>query len=123
MKISALALALCLALAGCDDVALSVVCRGEPHPSLVMSVFDAAGTAVTHQSQGWYTVGATTDSLRHRAPEEGVTQLVAFGPAGVYQLRVRAAGVPELRMPNVLVEDGDCGPATRYLDVQLPMGE
>ena len=34
MKISTLlAPALCLALAGCDDMALSVVCPGEPQPS------------------------------------------------------------------------------------------
>lgn len=123
MKISTLAPALCLALAGCNDMALSVVCSGEPQPSVVLNVFDANGVHVGHQAQGWYTVGVTTDSLRHRNPGDGTTQLAAFGPAGVYELRVQFTGLPELKMPGVVVEDADCGPGTRYLDVQLPLGE
>lgn len=120
MKISTLlAPALCLALAGCDDAPLSMVCPGALQPSVVVNVFDAAGTPITRQARGWYTVGATTDSLRHRNPGDGSTQLAAFGPIGVYQLRVQPTGHAELSLPNIRVEEGACGPGTRYIDVQL----
>jgi|GEM_PF-5028865 len=124
MKISALLAApfLCLALAGCNDLAVSVVCPSEPRPSVVLSMFDAAGQPVAHPAQGWYTVGVTTDSLRHHNRGHGATQLAAFGPVGVYELRVLFTGLPELKMPNVVVEAGECGPGTRYLDVQIPLG-
>ena len=120
MKISTLlAPALCLALAGCEDMALSVVCPGEPQPSVVVNVLDAEGLPVSHPTTGWFTVGVTTDSMRQRNIGDGATRLAAFGPIGMYQLRVLPAGLPEVLLSNVHVEEGACGPATRFVDVQL----
>lgn len=120
MKLSTLlAPALCLALAGCDDMALSVVCPGEPQPSVVVNVLDADGLPVSHPTTGWFTVGVTTDSLRQRNIGDGATRLAAFGPIGMYQLHVLPAGLPEVSLSNVQVDEGACGPATRFVDVQL----
>ncbi|HEV3050795.1 MAG TPA: hypothetical protein VGX50_10820 [Longimicrobium sp.] len=120
MKISTLlAPALCLALAGCDDLALSVVCPGEPQPSVVVNLLDGDGLPVSHPTTGWFTVGGTTDSLRQRNIGDGATRLAAFGPIGMYQLRVIPAGQAEVSLPNVRVDEGACGPATRFVDVQL----
>jgi hypothetical protein len=120
MKISTLlAPALCLALAGCEDMALSVVCPGEPQPSVVVNVLDADGLPVSHPTSGWFTVGVTTDSMRQRNIGDGATRLAAFGPIGMYQLRVLPAGLPEVSLSNVYVDEGACGPATRFVDVQL----
>lgn len=120
MKISTLlAPALCLALAGCDDMALSVVCPGEPQPSVVVNMLDADGLPVSHPTRGWFTVGVTTDSMRQRSIGDGATRLAAFGPVGMYQLRVLPDGQAEVALPNVRVDEGACGPATRFVDVQL----
>jgi hypothetical protein len=120
MKLSTLlAPALCLALAGCDDMALSVVCPGEAQPSVVVNVLDADGLPVSHPTRGWFTVGVTTDSMRQRNIGDGATRLAAFGPVGMYQLRVLPAGQAEVSLPNVRVDEGECGPATRFVDVQL----
>jgi hypothetical protein len=114
MKIFALlAPALCLALAACDDVALSLVCPDEQQPSVVVGVLDpATGESVAAEAHGWYTVGGVTDSLRHQVRVEGMPQLVAFGPPGVYQLRVQRPGHTEWVRSNLVVEQADCGPAT-----------
>jgi hypothetical protein len=120
MKISALlAPALCLALAGCDDVAISVVCPHALQPSLVVGVFNSAGQPVAHEARGWYTVAGVTDSLRHQTEAGGVSELVAFGPAGVYQVRVLSPGQPEWSLSGVEVQSADCGPDTRRVNVQL----
>lgn len=119
MKISVLAPALCLALAGCKDVALSVVCPDVLQPSVVVGVFDNAGEPVAHEAKGWYTVAGVTDSLRHTLRTQDVWQLSAYGPPGVYQVRVQRPGHPEWSMAGLVVEDAECGPATRRINVQL----
>ena len=118
-SIALLAPALCLALAGCDDVALSLVCPDVLQPSVVVGVFDADGQPVAHQARGWYTVGGVTDSLRHTARTVDVQQLSAYGPPGVYDLRVQRPGSPDWVISNLVVEDSECGPATRRLTAQL----
>ncbi|HEY0018388.1 MAG TPA: hypothetical protein VGC13_18930 [Longimicrobium sp.] len=119
MKISALlAPALCLALAGCDNSALSVVCPDDPQPSVVVGVFDFEGTAMAHETRGWYTVAGVTDSLRH-ATVGGVQQLAAYGPPGVYDVRVERPGQPDWSVTGLQVEDTECGPATRRINLQV----
>jgi hypothetical protein len=120
MKIIALlAPALCLALAGCDDVALSVVCPDVLQPSVVVGVFDEQGEPVAHEARGWFTVNGRTDSLRHTLRTPEVQQLSAYGPSGVYDLRVQRPGSPDWVISNLEVEDAECGPATRRLTAQL----
>ena len=114
-----LAPALGLALAGCTDVALSVVCPDILFPSVVVGVYDAEGEPVAHEARGWYTVGGVTDSLRHTLRTENVWQLSAYGPPGVYELRVERPGHPVRVISNVVVEDAECGPVTKRLTVQL----
>lgn len=121
MKIPVLlAPALCLALAGCNDVALSVVCPDLPQPAVVVGVMDAnTRAAAAAESQGWFTVGTTTDSMRHAVRVEGVPQLFAFGPPGVYHVRVERAGYTEWEQSGVVVQEGQCGPATVQLQATL----
>lgn len=124
MKISALlAPALCLALAGCDDAALSVVCPGVLQPSLVVGVFDDKGESVAHEARGWFTVGAVTDSLRHSQRTADLVQLVAYGPPGVYQVRVERPGSPDWVIADLEVGNTECGPATRRLTAELRTAE
>lgn len=120
MKIPALlAPALCLALAGCDDVALSLVCPDVLQPSVVVGVFDADGQPVAHEARGWFTVNGVTDTLRHTQRTVDVQQLSAYGPSGVYDLRVQRPGSPDWVISNLLVENAECGPATRRVNAQL----
>lgn len=120
MKISVLLAPLCLALAACNDVALSVVCPDEQQPSLVVGVLDpATGEQVTAQARGWFTVGTLTDSLRLVTRVEGIPQLMAFGPPGVYRVHVQRPGHTEWVQSNVLVENAECGPATVRLFATL----
>lgn len=114
MKIPALlAPALCLSLAACNDVALSFACPEEPSPSVVVGVFDAGtGQAVAGDAQGWYTVNGMTDSLRHEVRVGGIPQLFAFGPPGVYQVRVQRPGHAEWVLSDLVVQQSECGPAT-----------
>lgn len=125
MKIPALlAPALCLVLAACNDVALTVVCPREQQPSVVVGVIDpGTGESVAAESNGWFTVAGVTDSLRHAVRAEGVPQLFAFGPPGVYQVRVQRPGHAEWVQRNLLVESAECGPATVRLMVTLQPAE
>jgi hypothetical protein len=119
MKIPVL-LALCLALAACQDVSLSLVCSQNPQPSVVVGVLDA-GTrlSATSESSGWFTVGGVTDSMRHAVRIEGVPQLFAFGPPGVYEVRVQRPGRADWVQSNVVVRNGQCGPSTVQLEAVL----
>lgn len=121
MKIATrLAPALCLALAACNDVALSVVCPDEQQPSVAVGVLDGITRAsATDESRGWFTVGGVTDSLRHGVRVEGVPQLYAFGPAGVYQVRVQRTGHVDWVQSDVVVRESRCGPATVTLEATL----
>ncbi len=113
MKISAtLAPALCLALAACDQ-SLSFVCPDSQQPAVLLQVIDAnSQQSVSAEVTGWWTVGAVSDSLRHMPRSEGVVELAAYGPAGVYQLRVQRPGHPEWTRTNLVVPESACGPAT-----------
>lgn len=121
MKISALlAPALCLALAGCKDVALSVVCSDVPQPSLAVGVVDAnTRSSAAAEAYGWFTVAGITDTLRHGVRMEGVPQLFAFGPPGVYQVRVQRPGHHDWVRSDVVVQQALCGPATVSLEATL----
>lgn len=121
MKIPALlAPALCLALAACDDVALTLVCPNDPQPSVIVGVLDpGTGESVAAESHGWYTVAGRTDSLRHVTVVDGIPQLMAFGPPGVYVLRVQRPGHTEWTHNAVTVEQDECGPATVRLMATL----
>jgi hypothetical protein len=112
-----LAPALCLALAGCNDVALSLVCPDTAPPSVVVGVLDqTTRLSATGESVGWYTVGSVTDSMRHAVRVEGVPQLFAFGPPGVYEVRIHRPGHTDWVQSNVVVLEGQCGPATVWLE-------
>jgi hypothetical protein len=121
MKIPALlAPALCLALAGCDDVALSVVCPQDPQPSVVVGVLDpGTGESAAREAHGFYTVAGVTDSLRHVLLPDGEPQLMAFGPPGVYQVRVIRPGHTEWVKADLQVQPAECGPATVRLVATL----
>jgi hypothetical protein len=121
MKISALLVpALCLALAGCNDLSVSLVCPDEAQPSVVVGVVDLNTRAsAASESHGTFTVAGVTDSLRHGVRIEGVPQLFAFGPPGVYQIRVQRAGHADWVQDNVMVHASQCGPATVSLEATL----
>lgn len=123
MKITAtLAPALCLALAACDQ-SLSFVCPDSEQPAILLQVVDA-GTheSVAAEANGWWTVGAVTDSLRHVQRAGGVMELAAYGPSGVYQIRVLRPGHAEWTRANLVVAESACGPATvRLTAMPAPM--
>lgn len=121
MKLRALtAVALCLALGACTDLAVSVVCPSDPQPSVIVGVLDAATQeSVADDAYGWWSAGIRGDSLRHVRRAEGMTHLAAFGPAGVYQVRVQRPGHPDWVQSNVVVGDSECGPATVRLTAAL----
>jgi hypothetical protein len=121
MKISTLlAPALCLALAACNDQALSVVCPDEAPPAVVVGVVDVnTRVSAASESYGWFTVFGVTDSLRHGVRVEGVPQLFAFGPPGVYQVRVQRPGHADWVQSNVVVHEALCGPATVQIEATL----
>jgi hypothetical protein len=114
MKIFALLApaALGLALVACDDSATSVVCPGLAGPSLVVSVVDAqTGLSVTGLASGTWSMGTFSDSLRHYPQPGGDTVLAAFGPPGVYEVRVVRPGHADWVRTGVEVAEGRCGPA------------
>lgn len=123
MKIFAVpgAALLCLALGACSDLATNVVCDGALRPSLVVNVVDAvSGTSVASEARGWYTLGTVTDSLRHiQSAATGEVLLAAFGPPGVYDLRVERPGAPNWVRTGVLVQEGQCGPYSEGLTAAL----
>jgi hypothetical protein len=125
MKISTLlGPALCLALAACNDVAMSLVCPDTASPSVVVGVLDGVTRlSATSESQGWFTVNGQTDSLRHAVRVEGVPQLFAFGPPGLYQVRIQRPGYVDWVQNDVVVQDGRCGPATVWLEATLQRAE
>jgi hypothetical protein len=115
-----LAPVLCLALAACDDVALSLVCPQEPQPSVVVDVVDNITRAsAASEATGWFTVAGVTDSLRHGVRVEGVPQLFAFGPPGVYQVRVQRAGHTDWVQSDLVVQEASCGPATVRVEATM----
>lgn len=110
----------CLALAACNDVALSFVCPDEQQPSVAVGVLDGITRAsATDESRGWFTVGGVTDSLRHGVRVEGVPQLYAYGPPGVYQVLVQRPGHVDWVQSNVVVQGARCGPNTVTLEATL----
>lgn len=122
MKISAmLAPVLCLALAACDQ-SLSFVCPDNQQPALLLQVVDALSQeSVAREARGTWTVGGMTDSLRHVQRLEGAMELAAYGPPGVYEVRVQVAGHADWVRSNVVVAESTCGPATvRFTVVPTP---
>lgn len=111
-------LAACMALllaAGCDDVSTTVVCEGAMVPSVLVNVVNTARQPVP--STGTWISGTLSDSLRHLA---GSTErLAAYGPAGIYTVRVQASGAVPWIANNVNVTQGQCGPSTVYLEVTV----
>lgn len=114
----------CLALAACNDVALTLVCPDEQQPSVAVGVVDGITRAsATDEAHGWFTVGGVTDSLRHGVRVEGVPQLYAFGPPGVYQVHVQRPGHMDWVQSNVVVQGARCGPSTVTLEATLQRAE
>jgi hypothetical protein len=102
---------LCLGLAACSDLSTSVVCPADPGPSLVVHVVDAvSGLSVSEQASGSWTSGAMSDSLHH-VPSGDAVVLAAFGPPGMYQVRVVRPGHADWVANDVVVGEGQCGPA------------
>lgn len=115
-----LALLLCLFLGACSDSATSLVCPGEAGPSVVVNVVDAvSGASVTHQASGTWTSGTRSDSLRHVMQPDSVMVLAAFGPPGIYQVRVVRAGHEDWVSSDVMVPEGRCGPARSNVTATL----
>ncbi|HEX6913151.1 MAG TPA: hypothetical protein VF142_22260 [Longimicrobium sp.] len=113
---------LCLALGACSDSALSVVCPGVMRPSLLVNVLDSiSGQSAAAQARGWWTSGTRTDSLRHVPPTtgEGAVLLAAYGPPGLYDVRVEVAGRPDWIANGIVVTEGSCGPDARDLVAQF----
>jgi hypothetical protein len=110
---------LTLLLAGCQDLALSVVCEADPPPAVAVSLFDGSGTRnVVSEAWGWYTVGERRDSLLHRVHPAGEV-LAAYGPAGRYRLEIHRPGGETILIPGVEVPPGECGPRTVRLSTTL----
>jgi hypothetical protein len=111
-----------LALGACSDSPLSVVCGGGLRPSVLVNVLDSiSGQSAAAQARGWWTSGTLTDSLRHVPPttSEGAVMLAAYGPPGLYDVRVEVAGRPEWIASGVVVAEGSCGPDARDLVAQF----
>lgn len=113
---------LCLFAGACSDAAVSVVCPGEPPPSVLVNVVDAtSGQSVSHEATGWWTTGTVSDSLRHVQPTnpDGPVRLAAFGPPGTYEVRVVRPGHADWVRSNIVVVQGTCGPDGEDLIAQL----
>jgi hypothetical protein len=118
----------CLALGACSDSPLSVVCPGEMRPSLLVAVVDSAsGTSAAAQARGWWTSGALADSLRHVPATSGdggsEVLLAAYGPPGLYDVRVERAGKPDWVRTGIVVTEGSCGPDARDLIAQFSIAD
>lgn len=105
-----------LLLAGCDDVSTTVVCEGAMVPSVLVSVVNASRQPLP--ATGTWVSGTMSDSLRHMPG--AVAHLAAYGPAGVYTVRVQPQGAGPWTATNVNVTQGQCGPATVYLEAIIP---
>lgn len=119
-------LLLCLPLGACSDSSTSVVCPGELGPAVVVNVVDSfSGASVTRQASGSWTSGTRSDSLRHFVQSDSTVVLAAFGPPGIYQLRVIRPGHLDWVSGDVVVAEGRCGPArsmvTATLTISSPM--
>lgn len=106
-----------LALAGCSDSAVTLVCPGGP--SVVVNVVEGpTGSSVAAAATGTWSVGELTDSLRH-VTVEGTTRLAAYGPPGTYNLLVQRPGFASWRAQGVVVPDDECGPRRAELTATL----
>ncbi len=119
-------LLLCFVLGACSDTATSVVCPGEVGPAVVVNVVDGlSGASVTRQASGTWTSGTRSDSLRHVVQADSTVVLAAYGPPGIYQLRVIRPGHLDWVSGDVVVTEGRCGPArsivTATLTISSPM--
>jgi hypothetical protein len=116
---------LCLALGACADSALSVVCPGEPRPALLITVLDAKSRAsVTLEARGWWSTGtAAWDSMRHvpSPAEGGGVVLAAFGPPGIYDVRVERLGYADWNRSGIVVTEGPCGPSPKDIVADLTL--
>lgn len=102
-----------LMVAGCDDVSTTVVCEGAMVPSVLVNVVDAVRQPLP--AAGTWVSGTMSDSLRHLPGT--AERLAAYGPAGVYALRVQASNGVVWFASNVNVTQGQCGPSTVYLEM------
>ncbi|HEX8393019.1 MAG TPA: hypothetical protein VF665_11725 [Longimicrobium sp.] len=110
--------AACIALplaAGCSDVTTATVCDNTTVPSVLVSVMNDARQPVS--ASGTWTAGTLSDSLRHLPGDSA--RLAAYGPAGVYTVRVQGQGTAPWVATNVYVTAGQCGPATAYLEATI----
>jgi uncharacterized membrane protein YeaQ/YmgE (transglycosylase-associated protein family) len=111
---------LCLLLGACSDSATSVVCPGDLGPAVVVNVVDGlSGASVTQQASGTWTSGTRSDSLRHVVQADSTVVLAAYGPPGIYQVRVVRAGHVDWVSGDVMVPEGRCGPARSNVTATL----
>jgi hypothetical protein len=117
---------MCLALGACSDMSTSVVCPGEAGPAVVVNVVDGlSGASVSRQASGTWTSGTLSDSLRHVVQADSTVVLAAYGPPGVYHVRVVRPGHTEWVSGDLVVTEGRCGPArslvTATITVSSPL--
>jgi hypothetical protein len=104
-------LPLVLAASACADLSTQVVCSGVARPSLVVDAVDAAtGLSVSAEAAGSWSSGTFSDSLRHVQTGDGGVRLAAYGPAGIYQVRVSRPGFADWTRAGVEVQQDVCGP-------------
>lgn len=109
----AAAMAALALLAGCSDMAVSVVCPAEPPPAVAIAVtHPVTGIPLTSDASGWFAVGARQDSLRFH-PGGGV--LVAEGGPGSYRVEVTVPGHESWRHDALHVAEDACGVRTVYV--------
>lgn len=119
MKTSALIAPVLLfaALAACSDMATQVVCPDRASPAVLVNVVDpSTNTSVSSEASGTWTNGTQRDSLVH-VPNTatGEIMLAAYGPPGVYEVRVVRPGHPVWVRGNIVVTQGVCGPQSADL--------
>jgi hypothetical protein len=102
-----------------------VVCPDRASPALLVNVLDPVTLAsVAPQATGRWSTGAMSDSLVHVInPASGQVMLAAYGPPGLYTVRVSRPGLPDWVRGDIMVEEGVCGPRGAELTVQHASGE
>lgn len=116
---------LCAALAGCSDLSTQVVCPDRATPAVVVNVVDpVSNTTVSREATGTWTNGTMRDSMVHVPSQtSGEIVLAAYGPPGVYEVRVSRPGHPDWVRGNIQVGQGLCGPAGPELVATHGAGE
>jgi hypothetical protein len=116
---------LCAALAACSDMTTQVLCPDRASPAVLVNVVDpSSNLSVSAEASGTWSSGTRTDSLVHVPnPASGEIMLAAYGPPGVYDVRVARPGHADWIRGGIQVAQGVCGPASAELTAQHAAGE